>query len=204
MRIVRSGSTTRDGGVRVEESNVFAAGDCCFMEWPQQESDHWFQVRIWRQARAEGLYAAQCMADSVDELHSRGSFDLFVHATQFFGYQVVLLGRFNAQGLGASIEEVVSSHALEVDASLSTLPQCHHESIHIKKGSSNIRVLIRTTPGLEYIKVILVDGRLRGAMLVGDTSLAETFENLILSATDVSRLGDELLSRDVDIEDFFD
>lgn len=53
-------------------------------------------------------------------------------------------------------------------------------------------------------QVILVDGRLRGAMLVGDTSLAETFENLILSATDVSTLGDELLSRDVDIEDFFD
>lgn len=53
-------------------------------------------------------------------------------------------------------------------------------------------------------QVIVVDGRLRGAMLVGDTSLAETFENLILSATDVSTLGDELLSRDVDIEDFFD
>lgn len=52
--------------------------------------------------------------------------------------------------------------------------------------------------------MIVVDGRLRGAMLVGDTSLAETFENLILSATDVSTLGDELLSRDVDIEDFFD
>lgn len=53
-------------------------------------SDHWFQVRIWRQARASGLYAAQCMADSVDELGSRGAFDLFVHATQFFGYQVGL------------------------------------------------------------------------------------------------------------------
>lgn len=54
----------------------------------RHDSDHWFQLRIWRQARASGLYAAQCMADSVDELGSRGAFDLFVHATQFFGYQV--------------------------------------------------------------------------------------------------------------------
>lgn len=28
------------------------------------------------------------MADAVDELGSRGAFDLFVHATQFFGYKV--------------------------------------------------------------------------------------------------------------------
>lgn len=64
---------------------------------------------------------------------------------------------------------------------------------------TDIAALHRVPP-----QVIVVDGRLRGAMLVGDTSLAETFENLILSATDVSTLGDELLSRDVDIEDFFD
>eukprot|EP00903_Cladosiphon_okamuranus_P013090 g12210.t1 len=197
MRVLRSRST------RVGENNLFAAGDCCCMEWPQRESDHWFQLRIWRQARASGLYAGQCMADSVDEF-ARGAFDLFVHATQFFGHQVALLGRYNGQGLGAPIEDVVSSHALDVDNNVATPPRCHHEAIHIKSGTSHTRILIRTTPALEYIKVIVVNGRLRGALLVGDTSLAETFENLILSATDVSTLGDELLSRDVDIGDFFD
>lgn len=35
-----------------------------------------------------GLYAAKCMADCVDELGSAGAFDLFVHATHFFGHQV--------------------------------------------------------------------------------------------------------------------
>lgn len=65
---------------------------------------------------------------------------------------MALLGRFNGQGLGASIEEVVSNHALEMDVHDTTRPQCHHEAIHIKNGSSHIQVLIRTTPGLEYIK----------------------------------------------------
>lgn len=62
---------------------------------------------------------------------------------------MALLGRFNGQGLGASIEEVVSSHAMEMDVP----SRCHHEAIHIKQGSSHIQVLIRTTPGVEYIKV---------------------------------------------------
>lgn len=84
MRVVRSAT----GGGRRAESNIFAAGDCCCLEWPKRESDHWFQLRLWRQARAAGLYAAQCMADSVDELGPGGAFDLFVHATQFFGFQV--------------------------------------------------------------------------------------------------------------------
>ena len=47
-------------------------------------------------------------------------------------------------------------------------------------------------------------GQVRGAMLIGDTGLEETFENLILSGTNVSDVGPDLLSLDVDVEDFFD
>ena len=79
------------------------------------------------------------------------------------------------------------------------LPEMCEQSCGTDIAALDIAALHRVPP-----QVIVVDGRLRGAMLVGDTSLAETFENLILSATDVSTLGDELLSRDVDIEDFFD
>ena len=53
-------------------------------------------------------------------------------------------------------------------------------------------------------QVILVGGEVRGAMLIGDTGLEETFENLILSGTNVSDVGPYLLSLDVDVEDFFD
>lgn len=53
-------------------------------------------------------------------------------------------------------------------------------------------------------QVIVEKGRVRGAMLIGDTGMEETFENLILNGTDVSDIGADLLSVDVDIEDFFD
>jgi pyridine nucleotide-disulfide oxidoreductase domain-containing protein 1 len=57
---------------------------------------------------------------------------------------------------------------------------------------------------VEYVKVIVVEGLVKGAMLVGDTDLEETFENLILNQLDVSRYGEALLDPDFDIEDYFD
>ncbi|CAM9199193.1 unnamed protein product, partial [Hapterophycus canaliculatus] len=154
MRVVRSSDTSKsedmEGGW---ENNIFAAGDCCSME----DTDHWFQVRLWRQARAMGLYAAKCMTDSVDELGAGGDFDLFVHATHFFGYKVILLGRFNGQGLVSSTQDLVSSHTLEklgncTDKDVSGRRESHHESIHIEGESSDVKILIRTTPREEYIK----------------------------------------------------
>lgn len=49
--------------------------------------------------RSMGLYTAKCMADCVDELGSVGAFDLFVHATEFFGHKAsaFLHGRFPAK-----------------------------------------------------------------------------------------------------------
>lgn len=67
-----------------------------------------------------------------------------------------------------------------------------------------IKTLMRVHPGEEFIKVILYHGRVVGAVLIGDTDLEETMENLILNQLDVSQFGDELLREDVDLEDFFD
>jgi NAD(P)H-nitrite reductase large subunit len=47
-------------------------------------------------------------------------------------------------------------------------------------------------------------GKIVGALLIGNTDLEETFENLILNCLDVSAIGIELLNPDVDIEDYFD
>lgn len=41
-------------------------------------------------------------------------------------------------------------------------------------------------------------------MLIGETDLEETFENLILNRFDLSFLGDALLDPDLDLEDYFD
>jgi len=75
-----------------------------------------------------------------------------------------------------------------------------------QEDKEQVRVLVRFTPGKEYIKLVLRRRRVVGAMLVGDTDgLEETFENLMLNRLD---LGDDLqhhlLDPDVDIDDYFD
>ena len=45
---------------------------------------------------------------------------------------------------------------------------------------------------------------MQGALLIGDTDLEETFENLILNQLDLSAYGEDLLDPNIDIEDYFD
>ena len=61
-----------------------------------------------------------------------------------------------------------------------------------------------TVSGEEYIKAVVSEGRVIGAVLIGDTDMEETFENLILNKLDISRIEDSLLDPDIDIEDYFD
>lgn len=164
-----------DGGIFVNEmmessiENIFAAGDVCFTGW--EWSQHWFQMRLWTQARQMGAMAGKSMAAKLnnEQIYSDFCFELFGHVTQLFGYQVVLLGKYNGQGLDNKYE-----------------------------------ALLRVTKDKEYIKYILVDGRLRGAILIGETGLEETTENLILNQLDLSPYGDDILDPDIDIEDYFD
>lgn len=43
-----------------------------------------------------------------------------------------------------------------------------------------------------------------GAVLIGETDLEETFENLILNQMDLTLYGEDLLNPNIDIEDYFD
>ena len=65
-------------------------------------------------------------------------------------------------------------------------------------------ILVRVTPGVEYVKVVLSQGRVQGAMLIGETGLEETFENLILGQLYVGAIGVGLLDPNIDIDDYFD
>nr|XP_035112007.1 pyridine nucleotide-disulfide oxidoreductase domain-containing protein 1 isoform X2 [Callithrix jacchus]XP_054094265.1 pyridine nucleotide-disulfide oxidoreductase domain-containing protein 1 isoform X2 [Callithrix jacchus] len=164
-----------DGGLKVDDHmhtslpDVYAAGDICTASW--QLSPVWQQMRLWTQARQMGWYAAKCMAaaSSGDSIDMDFSFELFAHVTKFFNYKVVLLGKYNAQGLG-------SDHEL----------------------------MLRCTKGQEYIKVVMQNGRMMGAVLIGETDLEETFENLILNQMNLSSYGEDLLDPNIDIEDYFD
>ncbi|XP_041489978.1 pyridine nucleotide-disulfide oxidoreductase domain-containing protein 1 [Microtus oregoni] len=164
-----------DGGLKVDDQmrtslpDIYAAGDICTACW--QPSPVWQQMRLWTQARQMGWYAAKCMAAAGlgQSSDMDFSFELFAHVTKFFNYKVVLLGKYNAQGLGPD-----------------------HE------------LMLRCTRGQEYVKVVMQNGRMMGAVLIGETDLEETFENLILNQMDLSSYGEDLLDPDIDIEDYFD
>lgn len=94
--------------------DVYAAGDCCNLykyrmkphSINSNEGIHWFQMRLWTQARAMGVYTAHCMTGINNDFGSDFCFELFTHITNFFGYKVIMLGRYNGQGLGKHIEAI--------------------------------------------------------------------------------------------------
>ena len=58
---MRSSVGDREVGMATEamdtaSPDIFAAGDCCSMV-DQDGSPHWFQMRLWSQARTMGMYA---------------------------------------------------------------------------------------------------------------------------------------------------
>eukprot|EP00118_Oscarella_pearsei_P009533 m.55317 g.55317 ORF g.55317 m.55317 type:complete len:511 (+) comp34453_c0_seq3:214-1746(+) len=169
FNISEDGGLLVDDQMRTNAPDIYAAGDVCSAGW--KPSSHWFQMRLWSQARQMGAYAGQCMTAHYagNEISMDFCFELFAHMTKFFGYKVVLLGKFNAQGLSGK-----------------------HE------------LLIRRTAGKEFIKVVLKSGRMQGAILIGETDLEETFENLILNQLDLTQYGESLLDPSIDIEDYFD
>lgn len=169
FRLAEDGGLQVDDHMMTSEPDVYAAGDVCTACW--EHSSWWQQMRLWTQARQMGWYAGRCMAACVlcEPIELDFCFELFSHITKFFNYKVVLLGKFNGQGLG-------SDHEL----------------------------LVRCTKGLEYVKVVLSGGKMVGAVLIGETDLEETFENLILNQMDLTRYGEDLLNPDIDIEDYFD
>lgn len=44
------------------DPRIYAAGDAASCAWAAAECPHWFQMRLWSQARSMGVYAAHCMA----------------------------------------------------------------------------------------------------------------------------------------------
>jgi hypothetical protein len=168
--------------MRTSCADVFCAGDAADCQWGHLDSDggasHWFQKRLWTQARTLGAFAGRCMSlglyDSDPSLSLQGfNLDLFAHCTTFFNKKVVLLGRYNGQGL---------------------------ERDSVSDMTSYQRVDSNNT----FIRVLLRQGMMVGAIIIGDTDLEETFENLIMNGTDLSMFGPHVLDPDFDIEEYFD
>ncbi|KAN0038589.1 hypothetical protein ACTA71_000770 [Dictyostelium dimigraforme] len=187
IKLSNEGAIIVDEQMKTGVDRIYAAGDVCSIEW--SESEVWFQMRLWSQARTQGRYTAQCIAnesvknttlqDNLDQICTNFEFELFAHATKFFGFKVIMLGLYNGQGLQ------LNSH-------------------NSNQNEDDIKIYTREIVGEQYVKVILKNGRLIGSLLIGDTDLEETFENLILNQIDLSRYGAEILNPEIDIEDYFD
>lgn len=167
---------------RMESSleDVYAAGDVveCDHSW-MVEGNHWFQMRIWSQAKQMGCHAAQCMVGIGNELALGFNFELFTHITRFCGQKVVLLGLYNGQKHDCKNKEDMISYSRSDDP--------------WELGGNAC-----------FIRVLLYQGKMQGAVLIGDTGMEEVFENLILDQLDLSHYGPALLDPGIDLGEIFD
>lgn len=169
------GIVVQPDSMRASLPHVYAAGDCATV---LQDASHigrdWFQRCLWTQATSMGTAAGRAMTAELaqKELVTGMEFELFAHATRFFGVPVVFLGRYAAQHLpdGYTIMEDGGGGS--------------------KAG---------------FARVVLYNGRMRGALLVGEaTERAEAYENVILDELHVANLGHALVDLNEDISDYFD
>ena len=108
---------------------------------------------------------------------------------------MVLLGLYNGQRLEHEPAEDVITYCRVGEP----------EEYHVGGGCCGGRG--RTpggAPGRTFVRVLLLRGRVQGAVLIGETGLEEVFENLILDALDVGQYGPHLLDPEVELDHVFD
>lgn len=191
--------------------NIYAAGDCCSYQRKNlnPEVNYWFQMRLWTQARIMGAFSAQCMSEVQDNYGLDTHFELFAHITRFFGYKVVLLGRYNAQDLGYTFESAVKrtmiiSQIEQENITNTTNKLILEDEITEASPPNTLEIWVRFTKDKEYIKLVVYKNKVIGGLLIGDTGLEEAIENLILNRLDVSGYGIALLDPEFNMEDYFD
>lgn len=107
------------------------------------------------------------------------AFELFTHVTSFAGLKVVLLGRYNGQGLEAEPSEDIVLY-------------CRSKPPD-EKGN-----------GATFVRLLLRQDRVEGAVLIGETGLEEAVEHLILDRLIVGHLMPELLDPNMELDEVFD
>lgn len=171
--------------------------------------------------RTEGE-AHNTSPDSMHTHHPSGSpasFAQFTHVTRFLGHKVVLLGLYNGQKLEGESQGDINLYSRSMHAG-------EHGNIAEGPGGGDSSTCSGSTQnggtrdrhmysgccgrggvgavGSTFVRVLLLRGRLQGAVLVGETDLEETFENLILDGLDVSAFGPSLLDPNIELDHVFD
>lgn len=188
-----------DGGILVDQfmrsnlPDVYAAGDVCtpFIDHVQVHrwlneateehfkrhrihTEHWHQIRLWTQARQMGVFVANSIALS-ERREPAENLSLY-SCFDLFTHMTSFFG-FKVILIGL------------------------FNGQHL---ANRYEMLVRVQENQQYVKVIVRDGRLKGCILIGDTDLEETFENLIVNQLDISEIKESLLENTVDLEDYFD
>lgn len=73
-----------------------------------------------------------------------------------------------------------------------------------KKLAEPFEIHFRITENEEFVKILIKNHRICGAVLIGKTDLEETIENLILNETNIEQIEEDLLNPTLDLEDYFD
>nr|BAN20931.1 conserved hypothetical protein [Riptortus pedestris] len=123
--------------------------------------------------------------------------------------QALQMGTYAAKAMVMSIlgEELLQDFAFELFSHVTNFFGFKVILLGLFNGqglNNEYEILLRVTKSSEYVKLILKDGRMQGAVLIGDTDLEEMCENLILNQLDLTPFGEELLNPDIDIDDYFD
>ena len=196
LQLASDGGILIDKFMRTSLTDVYAAGDVCtpfanrkqVNSWLTKEielkfnsnqiqTQHWHQLRLWTQARQMGIYVANSIAFNKKNGNDKTNLDeLNLHSCfDLFTHMTSFFG-FKVILIGLFNGQQLDSY----------------------------KMLVSVQENKQYSKVIIKDGKLKGCILIGDTDLEETFENLILNQLDISDIKDNLLDNTVDLEDYFD
>jgi pyridine nucleotide-disulfide oxidoreductase domain-containing protein 1 len=214
-----------DGGLLVDKrmmvrgsDSLFAAGDAASMEWSPDDAEidvggpHWLQMRLWTQAKVTGSYCGARIssllpeavrgARALSDLELEGGYnmEMFGHCTSLVGKKIVLLARFNGQGLDKEYEEAIRSHQARLEPPASSSAEA--ASAEGASAPHRVSIQIQCLPKESYVKLVLLEGRVIGAVLVGETELEEAVEKLIWGGQQVGHL--DLLDPELDIDAMLD
>lgn len=164
--------------------------------------DGGIKVNAFMQTSLPNVYAAGDLCTA--------SWDLAKHWFQMkLWTQAHQMGAYAAKSMSSAFnnEEILQDFCFEIFAHSTRLFGYKVILLGLFNGQKlgrDYEILLRMTKGVEYVKFVLQNNRLQGAVLIGDTDLEEMCENLILNQLDLSPYGDDILNPDIDIEDYFD
>lgn len=193
FQLAPDGSILVDRFMRTNLPDIYAAGDVCcpytnhiqIEKWLNEEieeqfnqnriqTEHWHQIRLWTQARQMGIF----MANSIANNKKKECLDnLILHSCfDLFTHMTNFFG-FKVILIGQFNGQYLNN---------------------------DYEMLVRVEENKQYIKVIIKDNKIKGCILIGDTDLEETFENLIINQLDISEIKESLLDNTIDLEEYFD